>query len=108
MTDHQHLREAANIEARLVANSLADQADTYRVQSSDDLPLWVLRALISQLESANAARVKAEGERDEAHKVLAKIARSAGEHGERGTTGDGHQQAIQDARALLSRTGAGR
>jgi len=34
--------------------------------------------------------------------ALRKIEQSAGMNGERGTTGDGHQQAIQDARQALT------
>ena len=37
-----------------------------------------------------------------AAEALEKIAMSAGKHGERGTTGEGHQQSIQSARQALA------
>ena len=58
-------------------------------------------ALICALRNNLPAILAALRDVERMREALRKIAASAGERGERGTTGDGHQQAIQAARQAL-------
>lgn len=88
-------REEAQPVAWVVRKGLSTGSLFYTERGQNaDLPDGTLLYTTPPAPEAEKLRVAVE--------ALEKIAVSAGKHGERGTTGEGHQQAIQDARQALA------